>query len=543
MGLAFLLSARQLGREHLVAPYREDWKPLREEGFAAYARRVSEPYRDGDHRPLRPRARDVDGAGADTLPPLRILTLFSGSPSNVVRVKRLLVGSGGLRRAGCGGACACVDADAVVRHRLVGASTGCPTPRPATRSTWPTSGRPGAPDRFAELAPRIVGDVAAIDAWWRSQDPTRAPRFDLFPVACATAFGALDITNVELPQPISGIAGAFSEIRLLLARTLGFTEPEKVYLVYYDGPTGQSGLEQVCGQGAERGGGLPGDRDRLSRLLRAHSEGDTLRPVVGVHELVHVFGAVDGAAPNACDRRPRLRRRQRPDDRRRCPARSSRRTCWTAAATTTTATRDPGPTCRTRSSSSGSTRPTGAAPTTPAAPVVRDDPSGLVAFSWRASSDDVGPVAYRVYQDGRFIREVAQTSVLLIPPDGDTGSYSVRARRRGRAPEPARDGPLQAGLGIVDEQGRLLRDTVRPPAIRHDRDPADDRRPPCSRGRPCATPAASAATGSRSARGRSRDEARGDDHARDAAHGRLGRRGRPGRQRRPATTVPLSRLR
>ncbi len=45
MGLAFLLSARQLGREHLVAPYRDDWQPLREEGFAAYARRVSEPYR------------------------------------------------------------------------------------------------------------------------------------------------------------------------------------------------------------------------------------------------------------------------------------------------------------------------------------------------------------------------------------------------------------------------------------------------------------------------------------------------------------------
>jgi hypothetical protein len=45
MGLAFLLSARTVGREHLVVPYREDWKPLREEGFAAYARRVSGPYR------------------------------------------------------------------------------------------------------------------------------------------------------------------------------------------------------------------------------------------------------------------------------------------------------------------------------------------------------------------------------------------------------------------------------------------------------------------------------------------------------------------
>jgi hypothetical protein len=46
MGLAFLLSARQLGREHLIAPYREDWKPLREEGLAAYAQRISKPYRE-----------------------------------------------------------------------------------------------------------------------------------------------------------------------------------------------------------------------------------------------------------------------------------------------------------------------------------------------------------------------------------------------------------------------------------------------------------------------------------------------------------------
>jgi hypothetical protein len=46
MGLAFVLSARNLSREHLLTPYREDWKPLRDEGFAAYWRRVSEPYRD-----------------------------------------------------------------------------------------------------------------------------------------------------------------------------------------------------------------------------------------------------------------------------------------------------------------------------------------------------------------------------------------------------------------------------------------------------------------------------------------------------------------
>jgi hypothetical protein len=44
VGLAFLTSARSVGSEHVVAPYREDWKPMRREGFGAYARRVSRPY-------------------------------------------------------------------------------------------------------------------------------------------------------------------------------------------------------------------------------------------------------------------------------------------------------------------------------------------------------------------------------------------------------------------------------------------------------------------------------------------------------------------
>jgi hypothetical protein len=44
VGMAFLTSARHVGREHVVVPYREDWRPLRREGFAAYARRVAAPY-------------------------------------------------------------------------------------------------------------------------------------------------------------------------------------------------------------------------------------------------------------------------------------------------------------------------------------------------------------------------------------------------------------------------------------------------------------------------------------------------------------------
>jgi hypothetical protein len=56
IGMAFLLSAGKVSREHLVVPYREDWKPLRDEGFGAYARRVSGPYRaavEGHFDPAR----------------------------------------------------------------------------------------------------------------------------------------------------------------------------------------------------------------------------------------------------------------------------------------------------------------------------------------------------------------------------------------------------------------------------------------------------------------------------------------------------------
>jgi hypothetical protein len=44
VGLAFLLSARSVTSDHVVLPYREDWRPLRHEGFAAYARRIVRPY-------------------------------------------------------------------------------------------------------------------------------------------------------------------------------------------------------------------------------------------------------------------------------------------------------------------------------------------------------------------------------------------------------------------------------------------------------------------------------------------------------------------
>jgi hypothetical protein len=44
MGMAFLLSAKKVTGRDVVVPYREDWAPLRREGFVDYARRVGAPY-------------------------------------------------------------------------------------------------------------------------------------------------------------------------------------------------------------------------------------------------------------------------------------------------------------------------------------------------------------------------------------------------------------------------------------------------------------------------------------------------------------------
>jgi hypothetical protein len=52
VGLAFLTSARKVSDRHVIVPYREDWKPVRNEGLAAYARRVGKPYRSAISRHL-----------------------------------------------------------------------------------------------------------------------------------------------------------------------------------------------------------------------------------------------------------------------------------------------------------------------------------------------------------------------------------------------------------------------------------------------------------------------------------------------------------
>jgi len=67
VGLAFLGAARHVGRRHVLDPYREDLAPVRDEGFAAYSRRVARPYRAAIARSLDPRAPTVTERALDRL--------------------------------------------------------------------------------------------------------------------------------------------------------------------------------------------------------------------------------------------------------------------------------------------------------------------------------------------------------------------------------------------------------------------------------------------------------------------------------------------
>lgn len=162
-------------------------------------------------------------------------------------------------------------------------------------------------DRFAAVAPAIVTDLTAIDAWWRGQDPSRTPRFDLFAFPnCPPGLGNLDLSRVQLPQVSSVYAplrGRFVQLVADLNSTpLSFEAEFKKYLVFYDGPVEEPG---VCGESPVRpdGGGLQLAFSLV--FLAAKCPQDlgtgTFQAAVVAHELTHNLGAlVFQGPPHPC---------------------------------------------------------------------------------------------------------------------------------------------------------------------------------------------------------------------------------------------------
>jgi hypothetical protein len=157
-------------------------------------------------------------------------------------------------------------------------------------------------DGFATLAGPIASDVAAMDAWWRREDPSRTPRFDVYAFPeCLPGFGQLDISRVQLSQPSSYYAPTSTRMaRIVFELDRTFADPSKKYLVYYDGAIEEP---RLCGQSivSPDAGGRYAYSVVYAQACRADIGTGVVTANVALHELTHNLGAVppDGP-PNAC---------------------------------------------------------------------------------------------------------------------------------------------------------------------------------------------------------------------------------------------------
>ena len=145
-------------------------------------------------------------------------------------------------------------------------------------------------DRFSTFASAMQTDWEVIDAWWRGQDSTRAPRSDLAQFSCGAQ---LDLSTIRLPQSADQLAAPQTPFDLVVDGLVaeGFTSGHSRYVVYYDGPVGD---EDICGVAAS----IPSFTGVAMLQTRACTGVD--RAEVVAHELLHAMGAVPAGAPHEC---------------------------------------------------------------------------------------------------------------------------------------------------------------------------------------------------------------------------------------------------
>jgi hypothetical protein len=146
-------------------------------------------------------------------------------------------------------------------------------------------------DHLSVFGAVIETDVESIDSWWRGQDPTRAPRFDLFPFACGAQ---TDITTVRLPDSGASLSSPdviFDRLFSALVNA-GLISTSLDALVYYDGPVTDP---DVCGIGGPSSNGASG----LAVVLGGACAG-THSDWTAAHEFGHSIGAVAIGAPHRC---------------------------------------------------------------------------------------------------------------------------------------------------------------------------------------------------------------------------------------------------
>lgn len=147
-------------------------------------------------------------------------------------------------------------------------------------------------DRLDQFGTAIQTDVETIDAWWRGQDPTRAPRFDTFAFACGAQIDISDVKLSNTGADLIPLEGRFQKIVGAVA-TAGLSSQYEIYVVYYDGPDDGGG---VCGQG----GTTNPNSGRAFALVYTAGCTDVPTAVTAAHEMTHALGAVISPAPNEC---------------------------------------------------------------------------------------------------------------------------------------------------------------------------------------------------------------------------------------------------
>ncbi len=160
-------------------------------------------------------------------------------------------------------------------------------------------------DRFATAAPAIVTDLAAVDTWWRGQDPLRTPRFDFADFqGCGEDFGRLDLSFVRLPHDSDHYLATNtrgSRLSIDLWTRTKLSDPRKKYLVYYDGPAAPN----ICGQSTLSPAGgtysfvFLGAADSDCGFFGLGLDG--YRSATAAHEMTHAMGFLPGSGPpHAC---------------------------------------------------------------------------------------------------------------------------------------------------------------------------------------------------------------------------------------------------
>lgn len=179
------------------------------------------------------------------------------------------------------------------------AATWCGTPSEVDATPNAVAGNPvhwiyaypsDGQDRFSSVASAMQTDWETIDAWWRGQDSTRAPRSDLAPFSCGLQ---LDLSSVQLPLTAGQLSAPEEPFDLIYDALFdrGFDSSRSKYLVYYDGPVGD---DNICGVAAT----VPDGFGMAMTYIRS-CPGVTA-PEVAAHELLHALGAVPRGAPHEC---------------------------------------------------------------------------------------------------------------------------------------------------------------------------------------------------------------------------------------------------